>query len=116
MVHTPVQGVGEGGVSSPAWQMAMLGSPETQKHPDSRSLGQREAVTFQPCPLPHPTDGNRGWAAPRRAGKRAWPGSKHIVSPRYEPGRILHSGGYTGHCPQGTAVPEGRVTFNLEHF
>lgn len=55
MVHTPIPGAREGRVSSwlpPAWQMAALGSPETQKHPDSRSLGKREAMTLQRPPPP----------------------------------------------------------------
>lgn len=74
LVHTSVPGVREGGVSSPAWQMAGLGSLETQKHSDSSSL-RKGRVTFQPPPIPtqqmetgvgsHPSGltGERGQAA-----------------------------------------------------
>lgn len=62
-------------MSSLARQMAMLGSPETQKHPDSRSLGKREGVTLQPPPTPTQQMGTG--VGPLAAG----PGSKHSEHP-----------------------------------
>ena len=73
MVHTPVLGASEGRVSFPAPPFppppglspadgCAIGSLETQKHPDSRSLGKRGVVVFQLPGAPTPTtaDGNRG--------------------------------------------------------
>lgn len=56
-------------MSSPAWQMAGLGSLETQKR-----------LTAAVWEKGGSASGNQGWATTSRAGWRAWPGQEHTVS------------------------------------